>query len=325
MIGRILRHLRPYTERVLNRLAPPVYVLLYHRVTTLACDSQALAVTPTHFRAHLRWLKTCAEIHAFDADWPSTGRPGVVITFDDGYADNLTEALPILEAEGVPATFFVTSGAIDSAEEFWWDELERRVLLGSGHPASFTFTDDSGRCWQADTGTPAARQCLYERLHQHIRRGSLARRTALLAAVRAWSQASDAGPRTGYRSLSRTELRQLAGSALVVIGGHTIHHHPLSRLDASQQAAEIEGSLHQLEAWTDRPVRVFSYPFGGRCDYDHRTVRLCREAGLRRTASNFPALARPWTDSHQIPRLLVRDGDERSLAALLGRWGFPCA
>ena len=50
-------------------------------------------------------------------------RPRIVVTFDDGYADNLINALPIAEAKGVPITIFVTSGVLGSRSGFWWDRL----------------------------------------------------------------------------------------------------------------------------------------------------------------------------------------------------------
>ena len=58
-------------------------------------------------------------------------RRSIVITFDDGYADNLYNAKPLLERYKIPATVFVTSGHIYAQEEFWWDELDR-VLLQPG-------------------------------------------------------------------------------------------------------------------------------------------------------------------------------------------------
>ena len=52
----------------------------------------------------------------------------MAITFDDGYADNLQVAAPLLAERGLPATFFIVSGTIGSGREFWWDELEGLLL-----------------------------------------------------------------------------------------------------------------------------------------------------------------------------------------------------
>jgi peptidoglycan/xylan/chitin deacetylase (PgdA/CDA1 family) len=52
----------------------------------------------------------------------------VVVTFDDGYPDNLHEAMPLLERYDISATMFVTAGQLGSQREPWWDELDRLLL-----------------------------------------------------------------------------------------------------------------------------------------------------------------------------------------------------
>jgi peptidoglycan/xylan/chitin deacetylase (PgdA/CDA1 family) len=54
---------------------------------------------------------------------------GIVVTFDDGYADNLDIAAPLLARHDVPATVFVATAGLEEGALFWWDELEALVLL----------------------------------------------------------------------------------------------------------------------------------------------------------------------------------------------------
>src|ERR1700674_4950010 len=109
---KIRRSLRSAVRTPLNRfynfVDPPVVVLLYHRVTTIPSDPEMLAVSPDNFRAQTRYLKENFPIVRFEEDWTKARKPAVAITFDDGYADNVLEALPILEEVEVPATFFVS-------------------------------------------------------------------------------------------------------------------------------------------------------------------------------------------------------------------------
>ena len=115
-IGRIKR----VYQRIRSRFVPSVLILLYHRIVNLPTDPQLLAVTPQHFTEHLEILGS----HAYpiplrqlvkglkEGDIP---KRGVVVTFDDGYADNLENAKPLLERFGIPATFFISAGAIGQA------------------------------------------------------------------------------------------------------------------------------------------------------------------------------------------------------------------
>lgn len=98
-------------------------ILRYHRVTDLDPDPDGLAVSPRFFGEHLAVLG--ARYHPTTLQAlvgglrDGSGLPhGVVITFDDGYSDNLLEALPLLERHDIPATVFVTTGFVGSGGVF---------------------------------------------------------------------------------------------------------------------------------------------------------------------------------------------------------------
>ena len=98
-------------------------ILCYHRVAEGVDDPFRLCVAPTNFAAHLEEATKRRVPTTLDDLSVPTRRPKVVVTFDDGYADNLENAVPIAEAMGVPITIFVTSGMIGSRHGFWWDRL----------------------------------------------------------------------------------------------------------------------------------------------------------------------------------------------------------
>ena len=126
---KLLRQILPL-YRVFHRCI----ILLYHRVADVTSDPQLLCVSKTHFAEHLEYLRR--HYHPMSLQDLKTAisagkipRYGVVVTFDDGYADNLWNAKPILERYDVPATVFVTTGYVGQNREFWWDDLERLLLL----------------------------------------------------------------------------------------------------------------------------------------------------------------------------------------------------
>ena len=84
-----------------------VLTLLYHRVNNLKHDKHLLAVTPDNFYKQLMFLKEHYPIVRFEEDWNNLREDAVCITFDDGYMDNFTNALPILQELEIPATVFV--------------------------------------------------------------------------------------------------------------------------------------------------------------------------------------------------------------------------
>ncbi|HET9531812.1 MAG TPA: polysaccharide deacetylase family protein, partial [Blastocatellia bacterium] len=113
-----------------KRLDRRAVILMYHRVAEVRSDPWSLCVTPQHFAEHMEILRRHArpislrELTGALREG-SVPRRSVVVTFDDGYLDNLKNARPLLERYDIPATFFIATGYLGGEREFWWDELER--------------------------------------------------------------------------------------------------------------------------------------------------------------------------------------------------------
>ncbi len=306
-------------------------ILAYHRVTETPTDPQLLCVSPRHFAEQLLVLRRVYRPMPL-LELATSFREGrmpdraVVVTFDDGYADNLHEAAPLLAAQGVPATVFVVPGEREG--EFWWDELDRLLLQPGtlpqmlqlevndeaqewdlGGAAEYSPADfERYRAWsvlQADAPTP--RQAAYRSLHQALRPLATSSRKAILDSLRAWSGAGKAS-RPTHRRLGSAEIVRLA-EAGIEVGGHTLTHPVLSALPVEQQQTEISLGKRRLEGILGRPVRSFAYPYGARKDYTVETVEIVRQAGFVCACANYPGMAQIDTDVFQLPRILVRDWD----------------
>lgn len=102
-------------------------ILLYHRVASSNNDSHKLCVSPENFQKQVEYLKENFKVIPLvqlvqNIKTKGIQNNSIIITFDDGYADNLHNALPILEEFNVPATVFLTAGYVDSNKPFYWDE-----------------------------------------------------------------------------------------------------------------------------------------------------------------------------------------------------------
>ena len=339
-IGRLRRKNRQPAPRSGNAL-----ILLYHRVAGVRSDPWSLAVTPRHFEEHLEVLRRDARPirleqlskSLVDGELPERA---VAVTFDDGYADNLYNARPLLEHYDVPATIFLPSGLIGGEREFWWDELERLMLQPGklredrlvldlhgttykwqlGDATNYTREEfRRNRRWRAWEEPPTSRHSLYKSLWELMHPMTERERWEILDQLRAWAGAQPA-PRTSHRLLSLEEVNTLAQEDLIEIGAHTVTHPTLSALPVEAQRSEIVQSKSDLEEIVGRPVGTFAYPFGRRSDYDSRTVALVTESGFTCACCNFPGSVDLSCDRLQLPRLLVEDWDGDEFAARLSWW-----
>lgn len=311
--------LRGTMNSICNKLSPPVVVLGYHRVTTLATDPQLLASTPANFRQQLKVIKRHPVLR-FEDDWTAVRKPSLVITFDDGYADNFLEALPILEEFNIPATFFVTTGKIGSHEEFWWDELERVILLPEQLPSECTMLGKNGATFTFPSRTSEERLKLYEAIHRLIHdNGNPEECADLLTQLRCWSGLHAVGRET-HLPLSHAQLSALSSHPLVTIGAHGMSHLPFSRLMPDEQQEELTRSRELLRGWLDKEVPVFSYPFGSKKDFTPETMEYVQNAGFWKAAANFPGQWHSWTNAYNIPRQLVRNWDGETFGQRLRKF-----
>jgi peptidoglycan/xylan/chitin deacetylase (PgdA/CDA1 family)/SAM-dependent methyltransferase len=295
-------------------------ILLYHRVTQLGLDHHGLAVTPEGFwdqMAHL--ARHCQPLaldelvsHARDGQLP---RGAVAVTFDDGYADNLTTASPILAEFRIPATFFVGGGVDDQPGEFWWDLLER-ILLGSPHLPPVLEVELGGVTTRLETGTRDERQAAHRAVYRAIAGAALAGQEAVLARLLAWSGV-DPSPRATHRRMTGGEIQRLAARPGHAIGAHGLHHLALPRQPLDVQRREVAESKSALEALLGRPVTAFAYPFG---DVAEATVGVVREAGFAVGLTCETAAVRVDTDPLRLPRLEVKVPDPDRFAAILREW-----
>ncbi len=262
-------------------------VACYHGVVSRDCPPDSRAgyentVSAREFEFQLetfaRWFQfvDLAGAARWLADGPPAGKPPLLITFDDGYRNNLTLAAPILRKFGVPAAFFLTANYIGDTRVLWPIELLLRIQNSPGREIPLPGSGPAAIPQDSDR-----RHALGRRIRGATKRMPNAERLAYLDCLRASTDLdADRIDREMNDFLSWKEARELAGMGFD-IGSHTLEHPILSRLSASELAGELAGSRTRLEAEIGRPVTALAYPNGGPDDYNAAVVDEARQAGYR--------------------------------------------
>ena len=242
--------------------------------------------------------------------------PFVAFTFDDGYRDNATVALPVFRAHQVPLAVYLATGLIDRTASYWWGVLAKTVeshavldLRALGIDETVTLT------------TWAAKQELYTRLQAWVHVDLETRASAMTTWCR--TLGADERRELDEAMLTWDEARELALDPLVTIGAHTVTHRRLARLEADTARRELVESRATIEAHLERPVAHLAYPYGGRAACGAREFAFAAEAGYAtatttRNANLFPEHAAHLT---ALPRRRLTEGrpDRRTARrAMLG-------
>jgi peptidoglycan/xylan/chitin deacetylase (PgdA/CDA1 family) len=304
--------------RLLARRAPTV-VVMYHRVGPPDRDIHGLLVRDDHFDAHLDVMRRYARIvPAADVLTPAD-HPRVAITFDDGYADNLEVAAPILQRHGAPATVFVTTGVIERGTGFWQDRLQAMVLDGA-YDTDHLDVEIEGRPLRVDVRSDDARLRAYRTVHTRIRRRPPAEIETVVASIAEQLGPGPARPRPSTRTMTVDEVRTLDHLDGIDVGAHTMHHPWLAALDAPAQRREIDTGKHDLEQWLGRTVPLFAYPFGAADAFDTTSVNAAAEAGFALSFTTVADRIGRFTHPHRVPRRYVGDWDADTFERRFRSW-----
>ena len=302
-------------------------ILCYHRILPAAAKAAYfcpdLVVTPEAFRSHCKTLAEFYQVlplaeavaalkqtNAKEAGSSKTGpdKPIVVLTFDDGYVDNLKFAAPILAELQQRATFFVVSELVGTDTPPWYDLVARCVLdlaqreegcQADGSPIELAQGSSPVEVVEgAKAFSPEQRKLLVERLCERL----------------------GAAPQFAAQDLvmNAEQIRKLHQQGHE-IGSHSVSHEILPLLNDADLELEIQQSKQQLEAVTQKPLSSFCYPNG---DFDQRCLALVEKHGYQQAVTTVNGANQCTAAAFTLKRRFIHegrlaDGQGRSSASLL--------
>lgn len=311
---------RPGRRRLARRPEPRCAILAWHRIASPpSSDVHRLVVSPELFREQLERttrrvaVRPLADIvEAVRARRPPDGV--VALTFDDGYEDMVTHAVPILRSIGLPATFFVTAGGLDAPVPFWWDRLEA-ILLGEGRrSATLDLELPEGRRIHLPTGSPKARRGAHDAIHRAARGMESSERERLMNRLREWAGVDlSALP----RPMTAQEAAWIARDERFRLEAHGVDHLSLPAVPPEAMDREVVAGRRRLGDLLGRAPEAFAYPYG---DLSERAVAAVRRAGFGAGLSCRGALVHPDDDPFRLPRIEVPSDGGEAFERFLDRW-----
>lgn len=313
-------------------------VLMYHRVLTddeqaRTASHPALVVSRETFERQMALLKRRFNVLSAEelADRLARRIPlpdsSCVITFDDGWRDNFTNALPVLSHHRLPALVFLPINYIGRARLFWQEALTHLLLRAVQRVRQAP----DARPRLAVLLTPTGLEGVLDIANEDPRR-------AVVAAVggqKQWPRQtiealiSSLATELGVRLEDLTEIdgfidwdqaRTMARQG-VTFGGHGVEHLLLTQVSREEADREIRGALEALEAKVPPPVATFSYPNGF---VTEDIVEQVRKTGYQLAFITKRGPVGCLDDPLTIRRLNVHESGTRTnpmfLARIIGLW-----
>lgn len=262
-------------------------VLCYHGVVSGAAERDTFlyrnTVSEREFTAHLDLLcRSYTPVSLRDVlghfDGSSQLKPNsVLITFDDGLANNLRYAAPILLRYGVPAAFAVATGYIDTAYMLWADEVNTRVWFWRGSPLPLP----NGTVLSGMPESYEERVALTTKIRSAAKALSSKERNSYLDRLRQQPcPAVDNADSELFGFMSWDQVRKLSSYGFD-IGSHTVTHPILSQCPTPLIEREFLSSKDAVEKETGKPCTFIAYPNGTYADVNSSTVACARSTGYQ--------------------------------------------
>jgi peptidoglycan/xylan/chitin deacetylase (PgdA/CDA1 family) len=319
---------------------PGLLILVYHRVRNESETapprylSETLAVSRANFDSQMAYLSRHYTVLSLEAALSCLDRESlppddvVAITFDDGYRDNLTEALPSLVRHGLPGTIFVATDHIGTGALTWFDRLmpllaeldlpRFRTLAGNNaRPEIDALLDEYLAAPPSQRGMLI--NLLSEALKQVPEQDKQELLSALAASARREASAAPACNPNDRLMLDWAELRSMT-KADIAIGSHSCSHPILSRIPRDSLEHELADSKRAVESNLELPCTLFAYPNGRPGDFPDDIGKLLAKQGYVAAFTTVPGVNRATTDRMRLRRVPIGNYPPSLFGLVLEFW-----
>lgn len=313
-----------------RKLRGRAVVLTYHRVlpkerSAESFSTDAIVVSPATFRRQMQLLRQLFTPLSADefAQALSAGKlpaGACVVTFDDGWYDNLEYALPILRETSVPAVLFVATDYIGTGACFWQERLSRALNCIRRIPdRSTTLFTELGASHLLDASlSPAQAKLAIRTIIDRCKAQPQSEIDALVLKVEALLREAGATVEAQHpdRFLTWEQVKQLGNSGLVAIGSHCCTHTPLTKLDAGLLQTELRRSREVIRERTGIDPSDLAYPNG---DHDVHIAQAVKDHGYRCAYTTIRGWVEPAADAFRLRRINIHEQSTDSDAAFMSR------
>jgi peptidoglycan/xylan/chitin deacetylase (PgdA/CDA1 family) len=284
-------------------------ILIFHRVLPEPDPIFPDEPDARRFDQMIGWIKTWFNVMPLDVAVDALKRRNLpsralAITFDDGYADNRTIALPILERQGLSATFFIATGYLDGGR--MWNDTIIEAIRGS-RAKQLELNDINALAGNGlnvlQIGSVSEKRTAIETLIGHLKYLPASEREAASKSIADQCKAN----LPNNLMMTSEQVVEMRRSGMS-IGAHTVTHPILARLKAFDVRKEITECKRSLESILEEEISLFAYPNGKpNLDFQPKDAAIVKELGFNAAVTTAWGVTDRESDLMQLPRFTPWD------------------
>jgi peptidoglycan/xylan/chitin deacetylase (PgdA/CDA1 family) len=282
--------------RYLNR--QKIVILVYHGITSNNFFHPPWTLLPVSlFEKHIRFLKQHYKILPLGDVVSALNQKKVlptntaVVTFDDGYRNNFTNAFPILSKYGIPATIFLTAGYIGTRRLL---PLDKAYLLCRDAQIDYFQSRANNKHEPLSFRNDKERMLSYNRMAEILKKLSTSDQELYLKMFQEGLGVTKFHTKNAinedFRIVSWDEVITMRNSGWIEIGSHTVSHEILTNVPDKIAEKEIANSKSILEEYLNEPITLFAYPNGQESDFSENHIKILCRTGFSCSVTTIPAL-----------------------------------
>ena len=235
--------------------------------------------------------------------------PFAAVTLDDGYRDNLINAVPVFHKHDVPFLIYIAPGLIEGETTLWWEDLERIIRQRDNIHVDFPY----GRV-EFDTRSNMQKRKVYNDLVDHLLLEIDEETQRKIVSDLSAYYHIEASRHVAEQIMNWDDIHQLSKDPLCGIGAHTIGHFALAKLDENKALFEMEQCAQIIKAEIGVQPEHFAYPYGFPEAASKREFKLAEECGFKTavTTRHGMVYAEHSEHIHALPRVSV-NGHHQSM------------
>lgn len=294
---------------------PRIIILSYHRVVDDYFRPQ-MAVPPAVFEQQMNFIRENFKVISLDEALPflrgetPLKEDAVVLTFDDGYRDNYTQAFPVLKKYSLPAAIFLTTDFIGTNRRLWWDEIDSLLEKENGGVPPDVYPEEVEKCLlEIEAKQGKDRKKVINKLISILRIMIKSVKEEVIDNMRAAREKpASASDRI---MLSWGEVAEMRRKG-ISFGAHTRSHIILTEVPIETAAKEIVESKAAIEARLKSPVIHFAYPSG---EVEYKIQKLVKD-NFQSACSTKAGGNNSRCDLFALKRIAINELSSRS------PWGY---